>query len=117
MTTRIISFESLSVNLLVYVRKLLRLRWMIFVSGFNRSKPLHKVLTIGLGLLVLAVFYRNLPPGRFASSGIGFAPGHSERDQPGKFSKIYPLSHFFRHLLIDHDGQFQAAPSGTLPIQ
>ncbi len=56
MTTTSSSFGSLSDNLWVYVSKLLRLRWVIFTSGFKRSKPLHKVLTIGLGLLVLGVF-------------------------------------------------------------
>jgi ABC-2 type transport system permease protein len=56
MTTRIASFGSLSDNLLVYVHKLIRLRWLTFTSGFKRSKPLHKALTIGLGLLVLGVF-------------------------------------------------------------
>ena len=32
MTTRILSFGSLSDNLLVYVQKLIRLRWVIFVQ-------------------------------------------------------------------------------------
>jgi ABC-2 type transport system permease protein len=56
MTIRIESFGSSSDNLLVYVYKLIRLRWVIFSSGFKRSKPLRKALTIGLGLLVLGVF-------------------------------------------------------------
>ena len=56
MTTSAGSFESLSDNLWIYVRKLIRLRWVIFASGFKRAKPLHKALTIGLGLLVLGVF-------------------------------------------------------------
>jgi ABC-2 type transport system permease protein len=56
MTSMAATFGSLSDNLWVYVRKLMRLRWVIFASGFKRAKPLHKALTIGLGLLVLAVF-------------------------------------------------------------
>jgi len=40
-------------NLWIYVFKLLRLRWVIFASGFRRAKPLRKLLTLGLGLLVL----------------------------------------------------------------
>ncbi len=56
MTTTECAFESLSDNIWVYVRKLIRLRWVIFASGFKRAKPLHKALTIGLGLLVLGVF-------------------------------------------------------------
>lgn len=50
------SLSSSSENLWVYVIKLLRLRWVIFTSGFKRGKPLNKALTIGLGLLVLGVF-------------------------------------------------------------
>jgi ABC-2 type transport system permease protein len=43
-------------NLWFYVYKLFRLRWVIFVSSFKRAKPLRKILTILLGLLVLGVF-------------------------------------------------------------
>ena len=45
-----------SENPLVYVFKLLHLRWVIFTSGFKRAKPLQKALTIALWLLIMAVF-------------------------------------------------------------
>jgi len=44
-----------SENPLVYVFKLLHLRWVIFTSGFKRAKPLQKALTIALWLLIMAV--------------------------------------------------------------
>jgi hypothetical protein len=50
------SITTQSENLFVYVLKLMRLRWVIFTSGFQRAKPLQKALTIGIWLLVLAVF-------------------------------------------------------------
>ncbi len=40
----------------LYVFKLLHLRWVIFTSGFQRAKPMQKVLTIGLWLLILVIF-------------------------------------------------------------
>ena len=56
MTTMKASIGAQSENPMVYVFKLMRLRWVIFTSGFQRAKPLQKALTIGLWLLVLAVF-------------------------------------------------------------
>src|SRR3972149_1304792 len=37
-----------------YVWKLLRLRWVIFASGFRRGKLWHKIGTIILGLLAVS---------------------------------------------------------------
>ncbi len=56
MTTLKASIKAQSENPMLYVVKLLRLRWVIFTSGFKRAKPLQKALTIGLWLLILAVF-------------------------------------------------------------
>ena len=43
-------------SLWFYVFKLIRLRWVIFVSGFKRAKPLRKFFTIFLGLLIVGIF-------------------------------------------------------------
>jgi ABC-2 type transport system permease protein len=43
-------------RLWAYVLKLMRLRWVISISGFRRAKPPQKMVTIGLGLLVVGVF-------------------------------------------------------------
>ena len=54
MTTVQASIGYQSGDLWAYVFKLLHLRWVITASGFKRAKPLRKLLTIGLGLLILA---------------------------------------------------------------
>lgn len=56
MTTMKASIGAQSENPMVYVFKLMRLRWVIFTSGFKRAKPIQKALTIGIWLLILAVF-------------------------------------------------------------
>jgi len=38
------------------VFKLFRLRWVIFVSGFKRAKPLRKFFTLFVVLLIVGVF-------------------------------------------------------------
>jgi len=43
-------------SLWFYLSKLIRLRWVIFVSGFKRAKPLRKFFTVFLGLLIIGVF-------------------------------------------------------------
>lgn len=43
-------------NLWSYLLKLIRLRWVIFYSGFKRAKPLRKFFTVFLGLLIIGVF-------------------------------------------------------------
>jgi ABC-2 type transport system permease protein len=43
-------------SLWFYLLKLIRLRWVIFVSGFKRAKPLRKFFTVFLGLLIIGVF-------------------------------------------------------------
>ncbi|MGA9398543.1 MAG: hypothetical protein WBV22_09835, partial [Anaerolineaceae bacterium] len=40
-------------SLWFHVAKLIRLRWLIFINGFKRAKPLRKFLTVFLGLLGL----------------------------------------------------------------
>jgi ABC-2 type transport system permease protein len=56
MTTLAASMPLQSDSLWEYVLKLMRLRWVMSISGFKRSKPLQKTLTIGLGLLIVGVF-------------------------------------------------------------
>jgi ABC-2 type transport system permease protein len=56
MTNMVAKFGPQSENLWIYVRKLMHLRWVISASGFKRSKPWRKAMTVGLGLLVLGVF-------------------------------------------------------------
>jgi ABC-2 type transport system permease protein len=56
MTSTDASARSQPDNLWFYVIELLRLRWVITISGFKRAKPLRKALALLLGLLVLAAF-------------------------------------------------------------
>lgn len=56
MTTMEASIGIQTDNLWFYVLKLIRLRWVIFVSGFKRAKPLRKLFTLLLGLLILGAF-------------------------------------------------------------
>lgn len=42
-------------NLWFFVWKLLRLRWVIFISGFRRAKLRSKIGMLGLGVLLLAI--------------------------------------------------------------
>jgi len=84
MTTMSASTGYQAHNLWVYVVKLLGLRWVTFISGFRRAKPMQKVLTIGLWLLILAVFVgsyllsnyllRELRSPVIMESGIDLAP-------------------------------------------
>ncbi len=55
MTTIAASLHPKPDNLWSYVRKLLHLRQVTFVSGFKRAKPLIKALDIGLVLLAISV--------------------------------------------------------------
>lgn len=56
MTSLEVSAQVQSRNLWFYVWKLIRLRWLLFASGFKRAKPVRKFFTILLGLLGLGVF-------------------------------------------------------------
>ncbi len=56
MTTANVSIGPQPNHFWFYVQKLIHLRWVIFTSGFKRARPLRKVLTLLIGLLILAAF-------------------------------------------------------------
>ena len=112
MTTMKASIGAQSENPMVYVFKLMRLRWVIFTSGFQRAKPVQKALTIGLWLLVLAVFVGSYLLSNYILEQLKFSTHNRERDRYNSIHRSNPGITCCSCFLINPDGQFQAVFTG-----